>query len=79
MVKDNTCIHVEFHPTGKHSYFGSIAAIFEVYTTEEIGITQHYLYDYDIDTDKPYTNKFVTIRKGPIHRKKQKKNKSKNV
>lgn len=62
--------HVEFNSNGSHFYFGSIAAIFDIFTTEEIGVTKKYLYYVNIAPRNPYTNKYVTIRKGPFYRKK---------
>ena len=72
--------HVEFsdnclHPSkdnidGKHFYFGSIAAIFDIFTTDDIGVSNKYLYYVNIVPGNPYVNKYVTIRKGPFYRKK---------
>lgn len=66
----NKIIHVEFNEYGSHHYFGSIAAIFEVFSSEEIGVTQHRLYDFNIESGKPYKNDICTIRKGRVVRKK---------
>jgi hypothetical protein len=62
-------IHVEFK-SGTHHYFGSIAAIYELFSVDTIDISQQGLYDYDITPDKPYVNKVCTIYEGAIKRKK---------
>lgn len=68
MNKKTTIIHVEF-ATGDHFYFGSIAAIFALFTPEDVGVSRSRLYGFDIDPGKPYKNKKVIIRKGPLYRK----------
>jgi hypothetical protein len=70
MNKQNTAIHVEFHTNGSHFYFGSIAAIYALFTREDIGVSRSRLYQVDIEPGKPYQNKLCTIRKGPLYRKK---------
>ena len=62
-------IHVEFK-SGTSQYFGSVAAIYELFSVDTIGIAQQSLYDYGITPDKPYTNKVCTIYEGAIKRKK---------
>lgn len=62
-------IHVEFASGGQH-YFGSIAAIYDLFNAETLGIAQQSLYDYGITPDKPYKNKVCTIYEGAIKRKK---------
>lgn len=66
----NTIIHVETYD-GRHGYFGSVAAIYEKFTIDEIGISLAALWNYGLAEDYPYRNKFVTIRKGTIIRKKK--------
>jgi hypothetical protein len=65
----NTVIHVILIEGGHH-YFGSIAAIYDVFSEKTIGIKRHSLYNYCIDNDKPFINKKCIIRKGDIIRKK---------
>ena len=67
-MRQETIIHVEFK-NGTHLYFGSIAAIFETFTSDAVGITQASLYCFNIEPDKPYSNKICTIRKGSIKHK----------
>lgn len=68
MKKPFTVFHVEFR-SGTHLYFGSIAAIFDLFDPSALGVKQHRLYDFNIEEDKPYSNKICTIRKGIIRRK----------
>lgn len=65
----STVYHVEFKSGGSH-YFGSIAAIYEMFDPLSIGVKPERLYQFDIEDDKPYSNKICTISKGVIHRKK---------
>lgn len=62
-------IHLEFKSGGRH-YFGSIAAIFDLFSADTLGIAQQSLYDYGITPDKPFKNKVCTIYTGTIKRKK---------
>lgn len=63
-----TIFHVEFK-AGGHHYFGSIAAIYTVFDEKTLGVTNSRLYDYNIEEEKPYSNKVCTIRKAHIIRK----------
>ena len=71
-MNGNTIFHVEF-ATGAHHYFGSIAAIFEIFDPETLGVSRQRLYDHDIDPGNPYRNKICIIRKGTMIRKKGKR------
>jgi len=56
--------HVEFKRTGKHFYFGSIAAIFDQFSDEQIGTgISTFWYDHDFRLSH-YQNDFVIIRFG---------------
>lgn len=75
MKKDQKLYHVELleHSTlgvnKKHHYFGSISAIFETFTDEQLGIKLTSLWsNHDFDNE-PYENKVCIIRKGDIKRK----------
>lgn len=68
-MNGNTIFHVEF-ATGAHHYFGSIAAIFEVFDPATLGVSRQRLYEVVIDPGNPYRNKICTIYKGVIVRKK---------
>jgi hypothetical protein len=72
MKTKNTIIHVEFHDgsrKGEHHYFGSITAIFDKIPKNELKTSIQMLYRFNMDIDKPFTNKICTIRKGIIYRK----------
>lgn len=71
MTAPRHIIHLEIKtPAGsEHHYFGSLAAIYEEFTPEQIGIQLKSLYgNYNLDNG-PYENKKVRISKGPIKRK----------
>ncbi|MCM1168799.1 MAG: hypothetical protein NC324_02570 [Bacteroides sp.] len=51
-------------------YFGSITAIYDVFTPQDLGVSKARLWAYGIEEDKPYQNKKCIIYKGIIHRKK---------
>lgn len=65
-------IHVEFTSgplAGQHRYFGSIIAIYDQFTREEIGIAYQRLIRKKLSSFNPYQNKKCIIRRGEIHRK----------
>jgi hypothetical protein len=62
-------VHLQFN-SGENHYFGSIAAIFDTFTPERLGVSKSRLWAFGIAPDKPYRNKHCTIRKGFIKRKK---------
>lgn len=70
-------IHIEFK-SGGHDYFGSIAALFDTYAPETLGVSKQRLYDCKITPGRPYRNKICTIRKGSIKRKKGNRTNSKS-
>jgi hypothetical protein len=55
---------------GSNHYFGSISAIYEKFTSKEIGVSKSRLWSYGIEPDKPYKNKICTIYRDEIYRKK---------
>lgn len=61
-MADRKIIHLQ--KEGKDYYFGSVSAIFTVFTKDDIGISYGSLRNYAISPEKPYTNKFVTIKEG---------------
>lgn len=67
--KGSTLYHVCFGDDC-HYYFGSIAAIYDHFSVEEIGVTKQHLWNYGIKHDRPYRNKKCTIYRGIMHRKK---------
>ncbi len=68
MTKGNKIIHLEFK-SGEHHYFGSIAAIYDVFNVNSVGISKQGLYDYGITPDRPYVNKICKISTGKLRRK----------
>ena len=66
-MQSNTIYHVEFG--GEHFYFGSITAIFDVFTPNQLGINKTSLWNYKVTESTPYRNNKCTIRRGIIHRK----------
>lgn len=55
----------------QESYFGSLSAIFEVFTPEQIGCTLKTLWASKIDVDKPKATNKCVISKHYIYRKQQ--------
>ncbi len=62
---ERTVVHLEIE--GQHHYFGSVAAIYEYFSKEQIGISYGSLRNYGLSEDKPYQNKFCIVRKGVLH------------
>ena len=62
--QERTVIHLELD--GQHHYFGSIKALCDHFGKEQIGIGYKSLANFGITPDKPYRNKFCTIRKGTL-------------
>ncbi|MDR0661213.1 MAG: hypothetical protein LBG19_10560 [Prevotellaceae bacterium] len=61
-MNGNTIYHVRFGDDDNH-YFGSIAAIFDKFTPEQLGVSKSRLWAYGLLIGKPYRNKVVIIRK----------------
>lgn len=68
-MKTTPAIKVTFKETGHTDYFGSVAAIYEVYDREQLGISLQSLWQHKL----PYENKLVTIERIEIRRKPQSK------
>ena len=64
MEKERTVIHLEIN--GEHHYYGSVANMYEFYTSEELGITYASLRNYGLSAERPYQNKKCIIRKGVL-------------
>lgn len=67
-----TIYHLHFK-TGSDHYYGSIAAIFDEFTSKEIGRNQNSLYRFGITPKHPYEGKLCTITKNEFKRKKGKR------
>lgn len=74
-MNESTVFHVEID--GHHHYFGSVAAIFDYFTPDQLGVSKQYVWQLNITPEKPYRNKHCIIRRGILHRKEQ-TNKRKN-
>lgn len=64
MEKERTVIHLEIN--GEHHYYGSVANMYEFYTSEKLGITYASLRNYGLSAERPYQNKKCIIRKGVL-------------
>lgn len=64
MPRNDTIIWVHLHD-GRDAFFGSIAAIYEVFTRDEVGITKESLWQACL----PYSNKRCTVKRMVLHRK----------
>ena len=62
-------IHVHVLSTDEHFYFGSIQAIYDTFSKEDIGIAAQTLYNRGLN--EMYVNEKVIIRKGSLLQKKQ--------
>ena len=63
----------------EHYYFGSITAIYDKFSPEQIGVSRNRLWSFGITESKPYKNKKCIIYKGTIQRKKTGRSLPKNV
>ncbi|MFB5946113.1 hypothetical protein [Albibacterium profundi] len=76
MVKKTKVFHVEFNEPvdgtrRKNFYFGSLSAIFDRFTPQQIGCKVENLWNLKLSGEKAYTSKTCTISVGEIVRKKQ--------
>lgn len=62
-------IHVEIKATGEHRYFASPAAVYDVFSSQELRIARQSLLNYWQKTELPYENSVCIIRKGELERK----------
>lgn len=60
-------IHVHILATDEHYYFGSIQAIYDTFTKDDIGIAAQTLYNKGLN--EKYVNNKVIIRKGLLQQK----------
>lgn len=60
--KTRTVVHVEF--SGQHYYFGSVSAIYDLFSPSEIGVAYGTLRNYRVSNSHPYCNDKCIIRKG---------------
>lgn len=57
----------------KEHYFGSLAAIYDLFAPQQIGCKLEALWGARIEEGKPKSTRLCVISKHSIHRKKQKK------
>ncbi len=67
-----TVIHLEIN--GEHYYFGSMANLYQYYTSSQLGIAYSTLRKYGLSKEKPFKNKKCTIRKGILLSKRKEHN-----
>ncbi|MBR5034149.1 MAG: hypothetical protein IKX71_02475 [Bacteroidales bacterium] len=65
-------IHLTIKDGDQHSYYGSVACIFEHFSEDEIGIKYRSLRNYVISETHPYENQKVIIRQGRLLTKEKK-------
>ena len=65
----NVVYHLEFHDRQGRHYFGSIAAIYDIFTPKEVGVSKSRLWAYKIEEGKPYRNRVCVIYRGEVRRK----------
>jgi hypothetical protein len=66
----STLYHVHFKDSGEDHYFGSISAIYQDFSEDQIGISPESLYNFGITLKHPYSNRKVVIKRGEHKRKK---------
>ena len=64
MENERTVIHLEIN--GEHHYYGSIARMYEDFSSDELGITYASLRNYKLSSEHPYQNKKCIVRKGEL-------------
>ena len=71
-MNGNAIYHV-YLGNEKHYDFGSVAAIYDRLTPEQLGVSLSRLWSFGIAPGRPYKNKRCTIYRGVIQRKKGRK------
>lgn len=70
-IKQFPIVIVQFKDGSEH-FFGSLAAIYQVFTPEQIGVTLGTLWNHKITQECPYVGQRCTIRKAFLMRMAQK-------
>lgn len=60
-------------PTKTDFYFGSLAAVYEAFTPQQIGCKVENLWNSSIQADHPYMNKLCIVTREVLMRKAQRK------
>lgn len=63
-MADRKVIHL--HRDGEDYYFGSVSAIFSIFSKEDIGITYGSLRNYGLSPEHPYSNGKIIIKEGVL-------------
>lgn len=71
-MKSDKVYHVKFNGNEEDHYFGSLAAIYTVFTPEQIGCKVERLWACNIKPGNPYENKKCKIKQGFLVRKPKK-------
>lgn len=66
--KPRQVIHLYFSESDEHHYYGSLSALYEHFTRDQLGVAVQTLYNQW--KDEPYRNEKVIIRKGRLVQKK---------
>ena len=70
-MKNEQVVHVCLGDD-RHYYFGSVAAIFDTFTPDELGVSLPTLWNHGLSHDRPYINNKCRIYRRTIKEKKQK-------
>ena len=63
-MADRKVIHL--HVDGEDYYFGSVSAIYSMFTKEQMGISHGSLRNYGLSATKPYSNDKIIIKEGVL-------------
>ena len=63
-MADRKVIHL--HIDGEDYYFGSVSAIYSMFTNEQLGIGYGSLRNYGLSLTKPYSNDKIIIKEGVL-------------
>lgn len=63
-MADRKVIHL--HIDGEDYYFGSVSAIYSMFTNEQLGIGYGSLRNFGLSSTKPYSNDKIIIKEGVL-------------
>lgn len=72
MNSKGNIIKLTFKHPRREFYFGSLAAIYDMFSVEQIGCAVEVLWAYNIEHGKPFENAQCIISKETLTRKKRK-------
>ena len=76
MRKIEKIVLLKFKASGDTFYFGSVAAIYELFTAESIKVSLSTLFNLRVGKNKPYENKVISISFSELRRKSKKNEKA---